>query len=690
MKKITNTLLIIACLLMGMEMALAQSSTLKKANDYFEQTDYTKSVELYKKVLKKNESDKIALEQMAHAYRLMNRFEEAEQWYQRAMIFNSNKPLLKFHYAQTLMTNGKYSEAAKYFEEYAQKVPYDSRGTRFAESCRTMSTQQQDSEMYQIKQFAFNSPSSDLHPSFYKEGMVFTSTIEGRQTDVYYTQINNRQSTSPTTFTGINPQSYIVGAISFNKAGTKMYFSRDIGRENQTGNSHLKTFEASLVGGQWTNVRELPFNNNFYSVGYPTLSLDDRTLYISSNMPGGYGGNDLYVSSYENGTWSKPRNLGNVINTEGDEIQPFIHSNGALYYASNGLGGLGGFDVFGATAINSNKWKVENVGSPINSSSDDYGLILTDDFNKGYFASNRKGGKGNYDIYQITINEAKAAEMMAKVANQSSLHTFQINYLKSKNKAEKASKYSELFSTKGYFFGQKDLKLVLVGIVLNKETKEPIEGALVILRDKETSDKQEFTTQNDGNFYFKLEAERQYELFKQNASGDMESAENVSTIDKDETQIMHAILESSSASINMAKRPTENDSQIKPAFTPNLQTPSTDTFEVNDSEEHALSTTYNNGYYSDSQLYFKIQIGAFRQKLENDSEFLGKVKADVDTEKTRNGMIRYMIGKFDDFADAEQYRVYLLRQGYTKSFVAAYINNVRLDMPVEEVLQRLK
>lgn len=690
MKKITKTLLIIACLLMGMEVALAQSNTLKKANDYFEQADYTKSVELYKKVLKKNESDKIALEQIAHAYRLMNRFDEAEQWYQRAMIFNSNKPLLKFHYAQTLMTNGKYIEAAKYFDEYAQKVPYDSRGAKFAESCRTMNQQQQDTEMYQTKEFAFNSPASDLYPSFYKEGVVFTSTSNANSTDVYYSQTNNRQSSSPTTFVGINPQNHLIGAISFNKAGTKMYFSRDIGRENQTGSSHLKTFEANLVNGQWTNVSELPFNNDFYSVGYPTVSADGRTLYVSSNMPGGFGGNDLYVSFYENGTWSKPRNLGNTVNTEGDEIQPFIHSNGALYYASNGLGGFGGFDVFGATTSNNTKWKVENVGSPINSSSDDYGLVLTDDFNMGYFASNRKGGKGNYDIYQIAINEAKAAEMMAKAANQSALHTFQTNYLKSKNKAEKASKYSELFAAKGYFFGQKDLKLVLVGIVLNQDTKEPIEGALVVLKDKVTNDKQEFITQNDGNFYFKLEAERQYTLFKQNANGEIEAAEDVSTINKDETQIMHAILESSSTSINIAKRPTENRSQIQPAFDPNPQNPSTDTFEVNDSEELGMSTTYNNGYYSDSQLYFKIQIGAFRQKLGNDSQFLGKVKADVDTEKTRNGMIRYVIGKFDDFADAEQYRIRLLRQGYTKAFVAAYINNVRLDMPVEEVLQRLK
>ncbi len=686
MKKITNILLIITCLLMSAEVAFAQSNTLKKANDFFEQAEYSKSIELYEKVLKKNESDKIALEQMAHAYRLMNRLEEAEQWYQKAMIFNSNNPLLKFHYAQTLMTNGKYLEAAQYFEEYAQKVPYDSRGKRFAESCRNMSNQQQDAYMYQLQKIAFNSPASDLNPSFYNNGILFTNT-QGSQTNVYYTQMSNQRLMTPSTFTGINPDHFTEGAFSFNKAGNKVYFSRNVGRENATSLVHLKMYEADLVNGTFTNVQEFSFNSNFYSVGYPSIAENGRTLYFASDMPGGYGGNDLYVSYYENGAWSNPKNLGSTINTEGDEQQPFVHPNGSLYYTSNGLGGLGGFDVFGATTINSTKWKVENVGAPINSSSDDFGLILSGDFSLGYFSSNRKGGIGNFDLYQITINEAKAAEMMAKATEQSSLHTFQTNYLKSKNKAEKTAVYSKSFSTKGFFL-QKDLKLVLVGIVLNNETKEPIEGALVVLEDLVSSTKQEFITQNDGNFYFKLEAERQYKLSKMNENGVAESFKNLSTINKDETQIIHAILEGSSA--NKVVRQTNESSSIQQAFDPNPANPNTDTdtFKTNDSVERSMSSTYSNGSYSDSQLYFKIQIGAFRQKLDYNSSFLNKVKGEVDTEKTRNGMIRYVIGKFDKFGDAEQFRIRLLRQGYTKAFVAAYINNVRLDMPVEEVLQR--
>ena len=683
MKTIINILFIATCILMSVETAFAQSNALKKAGDYFEQAEYSKSIELYKKVLKKDESNKVAMEQIAHAHRLLNQSAEAEYWYQKAMIFNSNKPLLKFHYAQTLMTNGKYLEAAKYFEEYAQKVPYDSRGAKFAESCRNIEELQQDTYMYQVEKFHFNSSGSDVSPSFYEGGILFVSQQANQKTIYSTTNNNGRQWSSPNPLPAANPNHHYEGSFSFNKAGDKVYFTRNVGKENDANTSHLKMYEANVVGNQWTNVREMSFNNNFYSVGSPSISANGRTLYFSSNMPGGYGGMDIYVSLYENGTWTKPQNLGKNINSEGDEVQPFVHPNGALYFASNGLGGFGGFDLFGAVRTNSIKWEVKNVGAPINSSNDDLGLILTGDFQKGYLSSNRKGGKGNFDIYQISINEAKAAEMLAKTPSSSSLHTFQTNYLKSKNKKAESSTFHAII--KKYNL-QRDLKLVLVGIVLNEETKEPIEGAQVMLEDLVSTEKQKFVTQKDGNFYFKLEAERQYKLFKVNSDGSTDPPTDISTVNKDETQILHAVLEStSSASNNLNNNQQDIPLQAKD-LTP--ADPNTDVFKVNKSVERAMSSTYNNGRYSDSQLVFKIQIGAFRQKLDANSDFLSKVRGEVETEKTRNGLIRYMMGKFDDFANAEQFRIRLLRQGYTKAFVAAYINNVRLDMPVEEVLQR--
>ncbi len=666
MKKIINILLVIACILMSVEVAFAQSNILNKANDYFQQAEYAKSIEFYKKILKKNDTDKVALEQIAHAYRLMGEFAEAGHWYQKAMIFNSNNPLLKFHYAQTLMTNGKYAEAERYFEEYAQKVPYDSRGKKFAESCRNIKSFEQDSYMYQLQKLKLNSSHTDLFPSFYKAGIVF-HVAEGSNSTSYFSQKNGNQWGMPSSFTIMPSNFQLEGALSFDRNSNKVYFSGNTSIEN---NTQFGVFEAELVKNQLTSVRPLSFNNSYYSASSPSISVDGQTLYFASDMPGGFGGQDLYSSTFQNGAWSKPRNLGSSINTEGDENYPYIHQNGTLYFASNGLGGFGSFDVFGAVHTSSNKWEAKNVGAPINSSSDDFGLILTDDFQTGYFSSNRKGGQGKHDIYQININEAKAAEMLARASDASSLNTFQTNYSKSKLKNEGAAKKYEMTSILKYKL-KGNLKLVLVGIVLSKETKEPIEGAEVVLEDLVSSDKQQFTTQKDGNFYFKLEAERQYNLFKIGRNGLAEAPVSISTVNKDETEILHAVLESTSSTFSE----TEDKTLV-------------DVFEMNESPITEVSSTYSNGRYSDSQIVFKIQIGAFRQKLDANADFLSRIRGEVDTEKTRSGLIRYMMGNFNDFGDAEKFRIQLLRQGYTKSFVAAYINGVRLDMPVEEVLQR--
>lgn len=669
MKKIINILLVIACILMSVEVAFAQSNILNKANDYFQQAEYAKSIEFYKKILKKNDTDKVALEQIAHAYRLMGQFAEAGHWYQKAMVFNSNNPLLKFHYAQTLMTNGKYAEAEKYFEEYAQKVPYDSRGKKFAESCRNIKSFEQDSYMYQLQKLKLNSSREELFPSFYKDGVVFHVT-EGHNNASYFSQRNGNQLGMPNGLAIIPSNFQLEGALSFDRNSNKVYLSRNTSIENNTQSVSFGIFEAELVGNQLANIRPLSFNNAYYSISSPSISADGKTLYFSSDMPGGFGGQDLYSSTFQNGNWSKPRNLGSSINTEGDENYPYVHQNGTLYFASNGLGGFGSFDVFGAVHTNANKWETKNVGAPINSSSDDFGLILTNDFQTGYFSSNRKGGQGKHDMYQININEAKAAEMLARASDASSLNTFQTNYSKSKHNKEKTAKEYEMTSILKYKL-KGNLKLVLVGIVLNKETKEPIEGAEVILEDLVSSDKQQFTTQKDGNFYFKLEAERQYSLFKIGRDGLAEAPVSISTVNKDETEILHAVLESTSSTFDESEDRTL-----------------VDVFEMNESPPTKVSSTYSNGPYSDSQIVFKIQIGAFRQKLDANSDFLGKIRGEVDTEKTRSGLIRYMMGNFNDFGDAETFRIQLLRQGYTKSFVAAYINGVRLDMPVEEVLQR--
>ena len=151
-------------------------------------------------------------------------------------------------------------------------------------------------------------------------------------------------------------------------------------------------------------IEAVPFNDREYSVGHAALTADGQTLYFASDKPGGYGGVDIYKSVRDqSGNWAAPTNLGPSINTSGDEMFPFVSNDGTLYFSSNGHLGLGGLDVFSATAVSTKEgWSApENLGFPINTNSDDFGYIIDKENKNGYFVSNRAGGKGDDDIYKF-------------------------------------------------------------------------------------------------------------------------------------------------------------------------------------------------------------------------------------------------------------------------------------------------
>jgi outer membrane protein OmpA-like peptidoglycan-associated protein len=197
-------------------------------------------------------------------------------------------------------------------------------------------------------------------------------------------------------------------AVSVAPDGRTIFFTRNNFSEGNKGKSDeglvkLKIYAAQSDGqGGWQNEAGLPFNSDEYSVAHPSLSADGRSLYFASNMPGGYGGMDLYVSDLENGQWGPPINLGPVLNTEGNEIFPYIDPNNRLYFASNGHIGLGGLDIFYTTPASQKRdaWNLPvNLGFPVNSSSDDFGISFGGDLSWGFFSSDREGGAGRDDVF---------------------------------------------------------------------------------------------------------------------------------------------------------------------------------------------------------------------------------------------------------------------------------------------------
>jgi tetratricopeptide (TPR) repeat protein len=405
--------------------AMAQNALLKEANEQFEQFAFPKAIELYLKLLEKDRDNAQALANLADCYRLTSDTRNAERYYKKAVKVNKDKHQLKLYYAQAMMSNKNYGEALAVFEDYTRLMPHDSRGWNFSDYCRNINEYMRDSSMYSINRLAVNSPQSDISPVFYGDGIVFASgrpkgLIDKKSEwtgeslyDIFYTKENAGTWASPEPLAGKPESQYDEGPVAFNSQNTVMYFTRNLGKSKaKNGTARLGIFQANKIDDKWTNIKEMPFNNEYYSVGHPAISPDGKTLYFTSDMPNGTGGKDIYMSKFKNGTWSKPENLGTSVNTEGDEMFPYIHADGTLYFASNGWGGFGGLDVFAAKPVEED-WLVINMGYPINSSRDDFGLILNIDKTLGYISSNR-APRSSDDVYKIAIQPTKARQMMAK------------------------------------------------------------------------------------------------------------------------------------------------------------------------------------------------------------------------------------------------------------------------------------
>lgn len=254
----------------------------------------------------------------------------------------------------------------------------------------------------------------------YKNGIIFTADKmvfknsekydwTGKSyLDLYFSyKDKNGKWLSPMLLKGDVNGEYHEGPACFNKEGNVVYFSRSNYegkklKKNSKSDSNIKLFRAELVGEKWTNLKELPFNSDEYSCGHPCLSPDGKTLYFISDMPGGFGGTDIYRSTLNGDTWSKPENLGAVINTGGNEMFPYMHSDETFYFSSDAHNNLGGLDVF-MTYYDGKKWlQVENLNYPLNSSRDDFAFVMNPDNKTGYVSSNRSNDD---KIYEVTKND---------------------------------------------------------------------------------------------------------------------------------------------------------------------------------------------------------------------------------------------------------------------------------------------
>jgi len=559
--------LIFMLLFSGSLAASAQSINMRRANDAMKDLDYMTAILLYQQVLQNNDVVEAKIN-LADCYRKINDTENAEIWYGQVVRLPKTKAIYWLYYGMMLQANGKCEQAKPWLDHYQKENPDDARGQALAKACdRKEELLNKNKDIYVLSKMPFNSNVDDYSPTISGKRLVFasdrdlgamvqrTSMWTGNPFSELYSLHFDRSGPHPGTYLYGRPEKYSntlnskfnEAAVAFAPDSQTVYFTRNNYLEGKTGRSDeglvkLKIYSGRRTeSGEWADIQGLPFNSDEYNVAHPSISANGRRLYFSSNMPGGYGGMDLYVSEREEGRWGAPMNLGPVVNSEGNEIFPFITADNRLYFASNGQIGLGGLDIYYTTSAGkSDNWNLPvNLGFPINSSHDDFSITFGSDLSWGYFTSDREGGAGGDDIYgfqksaapvEIYVFDAQSKLPLSGVAVSGSQNKLVLT-TGSDGKIAFDMRFAECadfsISKKGYepvlknactspaktaditrveIPLQKEAIFTLQGLVFDMTNGLPAEGASVMLmNDCNKPLPQALVTAGDGRFKFKLD-----------------------------------------------------------------------------------------------------------------------------------------------------------------------------------------
>ena len=365
---------------------------------------------------------------LAKSYQAENKDTLAEIAYAKLINMpDGNLPDDYYDYAMILKDNRKYEESNKYMDKYAQLKPSDLRTKDYLAHQADLPDLLNDDSKYAIVHLDINTDAQDFGTAYYKNKIVFTSSRatpkliqrkdnrnEKPYLNMYVSEVEKGQLKTPAIFDEKFVGKLNNGPASFSRDGNFMAYTRnnyELTKRDRV--VHLEIYFSTNKDGKWSEPQAFVLNNKDYSVGQPCLTADGNTMYFTSDMPGGYGGTDIYrIKKDTSGTWGTPENLGNKINTEGDEMFPFFEeTNGILFFASDGRFGLGGLDVFIGWIKNNQVDSIYNAGVPLNGPYDDFALITDNKASKGYFSSNRNGGSGNDDIYAVDIIKLKGLEI---------------------------------------------------------------------------------------------------------------------------------------------------------------------------------------------------------------------------------------------------------------------------------------
>lgn len=418
--------IIIALVFMASMSLYSQKLKVEKADKQYDKLAYVDAIKTYERVFEKGYKTPDMLQKLGNAYYFNADLEKAAKWYGELFAMTQDvEPEYYYRYAQSLKAVKDYTKADQMMAIFEQKSGNDIRAKLASTQKDYLEVIKKNSGRYTLENAGINSEKSDYGSSFFNNKVVFASARDTsglgvrkhQWTGESFTNLYAADMGSDGTLTNAERFSkklnskYHESTPVFTKDGKTVYFTRNNFLDGKKGKDAdkvtlLKLYKATLDGDTWSDIKELPFNSDQYSVAHPALSPDEKTLYFASNMPGTLGQSDLFkVTINGDDSYGVPVNLGPSINTEARETFPFISSENELYFASDGHPGLGGLDIFVAKAAKDGNFEdVTNVGEPLNSSKDDFGFLINSS-RIGYVTSNRDGGQGSDDIYRFKENK---------------------------------------------------------------------------------------------------------------------------------------------------------------------------------------------------------------------------------------------------------------------------------------------
>lgn len=387
-------------------LATAQNKSTQEADKLYNRYEYIDAADAYLKLVNSGKADNYVYRQLADSYYNMFNAQEAAKWYAKATE-EKQEAEVYYRYAQMLKADGKYEQANRQMEQFAQLAPNDQRAIAFKKEPNYIPRLTAQQKLFDSKTMDINSDKSDFGAQLSQDNTLYFASARNTARKNYgyndepyldlYKATRNADGTfsQPTEVEGTNSK-WHDGPAAVSPDGTTMYFASETFRDQVFDKDKAKKlkygkvglFKATMTDGKWSNIQPLPMNNKDYNVGNPSLSKDGKTLYFSSDMPGGVGQSDIWRVSVNGNDYGTPENL-TSINTEGRENFPFITDENKLYFSSDARQGFGGLDVFVADL--NQGMEVKNVGKPVNSEKDDFAFSYSVQHKTGFFSSNRGG-----------------------------------------------------------------------------------------------------------------------------------------------------------------------------------------------------------------------------------------------------------------------------------------------------------